>query len=110
MSLDDLASKGSGEISYASMRDTLWVIDDEVKFWTVRAISAKIIDCKMDQIIEDSFGGSDSKKRSPTLLHVHLVFARTLRSYLTTCLLIFLWISIDHHVKKRAICLCIICP
>jgi len=50
MSLADLASKGSGEISYASVRDTLRVTDDEVEFWIVRAISAKILDCKMDQM------------------------------------------------------------
>ncbi|KAH9296227.1 hypothetical protein KI387_039815 [Taxus chinensis] len=50
MSLADLASKGSGEISYSSVRDTLRVTDDEVEFWIVRAISAKLVDCKMDQM------------------------------------------------------------
>jgi len=50
MSLADLASKGSGEISYVSVRDTLRVTDDDVEFWIVRAISAKLVDCKMDQM------------------------------------------------------------
>ncbi|XP_057853324.2 uncharacterized protein LOC131063500 [Cryptomeria japonica] len=50
MSFADLASKGSGEISYSSVRDTLRVTDDEVEFWIVRATSAKLVDCKMDQM------------------------------------------------------------
>eukprot|EP00252_Welwitschia_mirabilis_P007638 TRINITY_DN19227_c0_g2_i2.p1 TRINITY_DN19227_c0_g2~~TRINITY_DN19227_c0_g2_i2.p1 ORF type:complete len:411 (+),score=85.75 TRINITY_DN19227_c0_g2_i2:204-1436(+) len=50
MSLADLASKGGGEISYASVRDTLRITDDEVEYWIVRAISAKLVDCKMDQM------------------------------------------------------------
>eukprot|EP01018_Ginkgo_biloba_P038216 Gb_32932 [translate_table: standard] len=50
MSLADLGSKGIGEISYASVRDTLRVPDDEVEFWIVRAISSKLLDCKMDQM------------------------------------------------------------
>ncbi|KAL3690659.1 hypothetical protein R1sor_004310 [Riccia sorocarpa] len=50
MSLTGLASKGSGEIPYSVVRDTLKVTDDEVEFWIVRAIGAKLIEAKMDQM------------------------------------------------------------
>ncbi|KAK4765984.1 hypothetical protein SAY87_007626 [Trapa incisa] len=72
MSLVDLGSSESGRIPYAVIRDTLQVNtilsvafdmppipiltcflqlnDDEVEFWVVKAISAKLLDCKMDQM------------------------------------------------------------
>ncbi|CAM6087631.1 unnamed protein product [Calypogeia fissa] len=48
-SLTGLASKGSGEIPYTVVRDTLKITDDEVEFWIVRAISSKLVEAKMDQ-------------------------------------------------------------
>ncbi|CAK9223417.1 unnamed protein product [Sphagnum troendelagicum] len=50
MSLAGLASKGSGEISYSVVRDTLKVADDEVEYWIVRAIGSKLLEAKMDQL------------------------------------------------------------
>lgn len=50
ISLVDLASDESGEIPYALIRDTLRINDDEVELWVVKAITAKLIDCKMDQM------------------------------------------------------------
>ena len=78
MSLVDLASHESGRVPYALIKDTLrvmwlfsfpgfhkilssvhlmsegsWQInDDEVEQWVVKAITAKLIDCKMDQMNE----------------------------------------------------------
>ncbi|XP_061366513.1 uncharacterized protein LOC133309728 [Gastrolobium bilobum] len=50
MSLVDLSSDGSGQIPYELIRDTLRINDDEVELWVVKAITAKLIDCKMDQM------------------------------------------------------------
>ncbi|KAK9116081.1 hypothetical protein Sjap_015028 [Stephania japonica] len=50
MSLIDLGSNGSGEISYALIKDTLRIADEEVELWVVKAISEKLLDCKMDQM------------------------------------------------------------
>jgi len=76
MSLVDLSSDASGTIPYELIRDTLQVNlylvsmccncvlriineilqclfqinDDEVELWVVRAITAKLIDCKLDQM------------------------------------------------------------
>ncbi|XP_062151015.1 uncharacterized protein LOC133859588 [Alnus glutinosa] len=50
MSLVDLASDESGQIPYALIRDTLRINDDEVELWVVKAITVKLIDCKMDQM------------------------------------------------------------
>ncbi|KAL2623515.1 hypothetical protein R1flu_003720 [Riccia fluitans] len=50
MSLTGLASKGSGEIPYSVVRDTLKVADDEVEYWIVRAIGSKLVEAKMDQM------------------------------------------------------------
>lgn len=50
MSLADLGSNNSGEIPYALIKDTLRVTDDEVELWIVKAITAKLLDCKMDQM------------------------------------------------------------
>lgn len=50
ISLVDLASDESGQIPYALIRDTLRINDDEVELWVVKAITVKLIDCKMDQM------------------------------------------------------------
>ncbi|KAK4799129.1 hypothetical protein SAY86_024494 [Trapa natans] len=50
MSLVDLGSNESGWMTYAVIRDTLQLNDDEVEFWVVKAISAKLLECKMDQM------------------------------------------------------------
>uniref|UniRef100_A0A1J3J1G6 Eukaryotic translation initiation factor 3 subunit M n=1 Tax=Noccaea caerulescens TaxID=107243 RepID=A0A1J3J1G6_NOCCA len=50
LSLVDLASGESGKIPYASIKDTLQVNAEEVELWIVKAITAKLIDCKMDQM------------------------------------------------------------
>ncbi|XVF60702.1 hypothetical protein PTKIN_Ptkin08bG0069600 [Pterospermum kingtungense] len=50
MSLVDLGSNESGQIPYALIKDTLRINDDEVELWVVKAITAKLIDCKMDQM------------------------------------------------------------
>ncbi|KAF6139521.1 hypothetical protein GIB67_015478 [Kingdonia uniflora] len=49
MSLADLGSENS-EIPYALIRDTLQITDDEVELWVVKAITDKLLDCKMDQM------------------------------------------------------------
>ncbi|KAJ4707280.1 Eukaryotic translation initiation factor 3 subunit M [Melia azedarach] len=50
MSLVDLCSNESGQVPYALIKDTLRINDDEVEKWVVKAITAKLIDCKMDQM------------------------------------------------------------
>ncbi|KAB2033723.1 hypothetical protein ES319_D04G039200v1 [Gossypium barbadense] len=50
MSLVDLGSNESGQIPYALIKDALRINDDEVELWIVKAITAKLIDCKMDQM------------------------------------------------------------
>ncbi|KAF8389916.1 hypothetical protein HHK36_024435 [Tetracentron sinense] len=50
MSLVDLGSNDSGEIPYVLIKDTLRVTDEEVELWVVKAITAKLLDCKMDQM------------------------------------------------------------
>ncbi|KAG0625071.1 hypothetical protein M758_2G025500 [Ceratodon purpureus] len=50
MSLVGLATSSSGEIPYVVIRDTLKVADDEVEYWIVRAIAAKLLEAKMDQL------------------------------------------------------------
>ncbi|TXG57684.1 hypothetical protein EZV62_015513 [Acer yangbiense] len=50
MSLVDLGSNESGQIPYDLIRDTLRISDDEVETWVVKAITAKLIDGKMDQM------------------------------------------------------------
>ncbi|KAJ7971090.1 Eukaryotic translation initiation factor 3 subunit M [Quillaja saponaria] len=52
MSLVDLGSDRSSQIPYALIRDTLLINDDEVELWVVKAITAKLINCKMDQMNE----------------------------------------------------------
>lgn len=50
LSLVDLASDDSGKIPYASIKNTLQVNDEEVELWVVKAITAKLVACKMDQM------------------------------------------------------------
>ncbi|KAK9011930.1 hypothetical protein V6N11_040002 [Hibiscus sabdariffa] len=50
MSLVDLGCSESGQIPYALIKDTLRINDDEVELWVVKAITAKLIECKMDQM------------------------------------------------------------
>ncbi|XP_043706055.1 eukaryotic translation initiation factor 3 subunit M-like [Telopea speciosissima] len=49
MTLADLGSN-HGEIPYDLIKDTLRVNDDEVELWVVKAITVKLLDCKMDQM------------------------------------------------------------
>ncbi|KAK2663237.1 hypothetical protein Ddye_001811 [Dipteronia dyeriana] len=50
MSLVDLGSNESCQIPYDLIRDTLRISDYEVETWVVKAITAKLIDGKMDQM------------------------------------------------------------
>ncbi|PWA72248.1 Proteasome component (PCI) domain-containing protein [Artemisia annua] len=50
MSLVDLASNDSAQIPYSVLKDTLQIEDDEVESWVVQAITAKLINCKIDQM------------------------------------------------------------
>ncbi|KAI7744776.1 hypothetical protein M8C21_005132 [Ambrosia artemisiifolia] len=50
MSIVDLASNESGQISYSLIKDALKIEADEVEPWVVKAITAKLVDCKMDQM------------------------------------------------------------
>ncbi|KAH0852243.1 hypothetical protein HID58_094144 [Brassica napus] len=50
LSLVHLASDEFGKIPYTSIKDTLQLKGEEVEPWIVKAITAKLIDCKMDQI------------------------------------------------------------
>lgn len=50
MSMTDLAADESGQIPYRLIKDTLQIEDDEVEPWVVKAITAKLIDCKIDQM------------------------------------------------------------
>ncbi|PON73645.1 Proteasome component (PCI) domain containing protein [Trema orientale] len=50
ISLVDLGSNETGQIPYGLIKDTLRINDDEVELWVVKAITAKLIDCKMDQM------------------------------------------------------------
>lgn len=50
MSLVDLGSNESGQIPYAIIKDTLQINNDEVEKWVVKARTAKLMDCKMDQM------------------------------------------------------------
>ncbi|GAB2279906.1 hypothetical protein Dimus_014541 [Dionaea muscipula] len=50
MSLVYLAASGSGQIPYALIKESLQINDDEVEYWIIKAISAKLLDCKMNQM------------------------------------------------------------
>lgn len=52
MSLVDLASGESGQIPYSLIRETLRIDDSEVESWVVKAITVKLMDCKIDQMNE----------------------------------------------------------
>ncbi|KAG1347778.1 eukaryotic translation initiation factor 3 subunit M [Cocos nucifera] len=52
MSLLDLSSNESGEIPYSVIKDTLRITDEEVEYWVVKAITSKLLDCKVDQMNE----------------------------------------------------------
>jgi translation initiation factor 3 subunit M len=52
LSLVDLGSNDLGRIPYALIKDTLKLEDGEVELWVVKAITAKLIDCKIDQMNE----------------------------------------------------------
>ncbi|KAM7516695.1 hypothetical protein LguiA_006278 [Lonicera macranthoides] len=52
MSLVDLGSNNFGQIPYARIKETLRIEDAEVELWVVKAITAKLIDCKIDQMNE----------------------------------------------------------
>ncbi|KAL5582128.1 hypothetical protein UlMin_014570 [Ulmus minor] len=52
ISLLDLGSDENGQIPYNLIKDTLQINDDEVELWVVKAITAKLIDCKIDQMNE----------------------------------------------------------
>lgn len=49
LSLTELGSRGSVEIPYSVIRDTIQVSDDEVELWVLKAITAKLLSCKMNQ-------------------------------------------------------------
>ncbi|KAL8528484.1 hypothetical protein ACS0TY_006056 [Phlomoides rotata] len=50
ISLVDLGSNESGQIPYFLIKDALQIEDNEVEPWVVKAITAKLIDCRIDQI------------------------------------------------------------
>lgn len=54
MALAAIAEKatGNGEITYATVKDALKLSASEVEEWIVKAIGAKLIDAKMDQVRE----------------------------------------------------------
>ncbi|KAA0053298.1 eukaryotic translation initiation factor 3 subunit M-like isoform X2 [Cucumis melo var. makuwa] len=58
LSLVDLGSNESARIPYALIKGVTCVLlvlqinDDEVELWVVKAITSKLIDCKMDQMNE----------------------------------------------------------
>ncbi|GJZ91725.1 retrotransposon protein, putative, ty1-copia subclass [Tanacetum coccineum] len=48
MSLVDLAFDDSTQIPYSAVKDTLQIEDDEVESWLVKEITAKLVDCKIE--------------------------------------------------------------
>ncbi|KAL6521687.1 hypothetical protein OROGR_018256 [Orobanche gracilis] len=52
ISLVDLGKNESGQIPYSLIKETLQIEDNEVEPWVVKAITAKLINCKIDQINE----------------------------------------------------------
>ena len=46
------ADTASGSVPYALIRDTLQVPAEDVERWVVKAISAKVLEAKMDQVRE----------------------------------------------------------
>lgn len=52
ISLIDLGASASGQIPFSLIRETLQIEDNEVEPWVVKAITAKLLDCRIDQINE----------------------------------------------------------
>ncbi|XP_042061266.1 eukaryotic translation initiation factor 3 subunit M-like isoform X2 [Salvia splendens] len=52
ISLVDLGTHESGQIAYSLIKETLQIEDSEVEPWVVKAITAKLLDCRIDQINE----------------------------------------------------------
>ncbi|KAL3813478.1 hypothetical protein ACJIZ3_014746 [Penstemon smallii] len=50
ISLVDIGSEESGQIPYSLIKETLQIEDNEVESWVVKAITAKLIDCRIDQM------------------------------------------------------------
>ncbi|KAL2252368.1 eukaryotic translation initiation factor 3 subunit M [Sesamum indicum] len=50
ISLVDLGNSGSGQVPYSLIKDTLQIEENEVEPWVVKAITAKLMDCRIDQI------------------------------------------------------------
>ncbi|XP_016496535.2 uncharacterized protein LOC107815465 isoform X3 [Nicotiana tabacum] len=50
LTLVDLGMTESSQIPYSMIKDTLQIDDTEVEYWVVKAISAKLLDCKIDQM------------------------------------------------------------
>ncbi|KAM3363709.1 eukaryotic translation initiation factor 3 subunit M isoform X1 [Capsicum galapagoense] len=50
MSLVDLGLNESSQIPYSVIREALQIDDTEVESWVVKAITAKLLDCKIDQM------------------------------------------------------------
>ncbi|KAL1558950.1 eukaryotic translation initiation factor 3 subunit M-like [Salvia divinorum] len=50
ISLVDLGTHESDQISYSLIKETLQIEDSEVEPWVVKAITAKLLDCRIDQI------------------------------------------------------------
>ncbi|KAL3844591.1 hypothetical protein ACJIZ3_001994 [Penstemon smallii] len=50
ISLVDLVTNESGQIPYSLIKDTLQIEDNEVESWVVKAITAKLMDCRIDQM------------------------------------------------------------
>ncbi|MCD9639713.1 hypothetical protein HAX54_024419 [Datura stramonium] len=50
LTLVDLGMMGTGQIPYSMIKDTLKIDDIEVESWVVKAISAKLLVCKIDQM------------------------------------------------------------
>ncbi|KAI3462871.1 hypothetical protein Pfo_019534 [Paulownia fortunei] len=50
ISLVDLGTNETGQIPYSLIKETLQIEDNEVESWVVKAITAKLLDCRIDQI------------------------------------------------------------
>ncbi|XP_027768656.1 eukaryotic translation initiation factor 3 subunit M-like isoform X2 [Solanum pennellii] len=50
LTLVDLGKTKPGQIPYSMIEDTLKIDDIEVESWAVKAISAKLLICKIDQM------------------------------------------------------------
>ncbi|KAK9049939.1 hypothetical protein SSX86_031092 [Deinandra increscens subsp. villosa] len=50
MSIIDLAFNESAQVPYSLIKETLKIEDEQVEPWVVKAITAKLVDCKIDQM------------------------------------------------------------